>query len=409
MWCATMRMSALSAMALLAGVTVAAGQQFAGRWEGILTQPSKTDTFYYELSLTQQGQTIAGVSRSRTPDGKSAAAFTLTGFWDGKQLVLQEVEQTEPSNGGWCLKYATLSFRTAAGFDVLEGNWKADRCSSGHLQVRRQNTLKEVITESEVPFSWAGRWTGHLSQSDRDYGFFYELQLDDQGRGRSYIVSEDNGGSAFHELTWQVRVQDSTLLLQETLVSEKTDDRWKWCIKSAQLRLRREGGRYLLSGTWSGYLEGHTPQNGRCAPGDMYLEQPIVTRQERYFEQQQSQTYASEAHREVRVSRVVEVQKPTIRIRVWDSGTVDGDVATLFLNGKKILHKYRVTKSKYAIPVTLQEDNNFLILHAEDLGNIPPNTVAVSIDDGVKEQVIILSSDLKTSGAILIRQFKISE
>ncbi len=383
-------------------------QDLSGQWTGILVQPLRNDTFFYEIAIVQKKTTISGASRSRTPDGKTTAEFTLTGFWDGQKLMLQEIEQTEPPNGGWCLKYATLQFSIQDGFDYLTGDWKADRCSPGRMLLRRQSAFKEVTVEAEEPFSWAGRWTGHLSQSDRDYGFFYELNLNETGSGQSNIVSEDNGGSAFHNLNWAFNFEDSTFTLQESAVASKTDPRWKWCIKLAKLRLRRESSRYVLEGDWTGHLEGYTPQTGRCAPGKIYLEKPIVSRQVRQFEQQQSQTYEASEHREVRVSRVVEVQKSDIRIKVWDSGTVDGDVVTLFLNGKKILDKHQVNKFKVAIPVKLSADNNFLILHAEDLGNIPPNTIAVSVDDGTKEQMIVLSSDLKVSGAILIRQFKLN-
>ena len=102
-----------------------------------------------------------------------------------------------------------------------------------------------------------------------------------------------------------------------------------------------------------------------------------------------------------------EVRSRDLYLRVWDNGTVDGDVVTLFLNGRRILHNFRVSKRKRVIPVTLEAANNFLILHAEDLGDIIPNTVAVSIDDGFKEQIIILSSNLAESGAVLIREVKV--
>lgn len=400
-------MKKLICFAIFYQIIILQAQDLSGQWQGILTQPGKADTFFYQIDIVQKGKSLSGASYSRTPDGKASGRFTLTGFWDGTQLILQEIEQTEPQNGGWCLKYATLQFRTEDGFDVLAGDWKADRCSPGKLLLRRQSSMKEVIKEEEAPFAWSGRWTGHLSQSDRDYGFFYELTLVEDGTGQSYIVSEDNGGSAYHDLTWKFNTGDSTFALTESAVASKTDSRWKWCIKSASLRLRREGSRFILEGNWEGFLEGYTTKTGKCAPGIVYLEKPVTTKEVRQFEAQQSQTYEAQEHREVRVSRVVEVQKPNIRIKVWDSGTVDGDVVTLFLNGKKILDKYRVNKSQLAIPVTLNDKNNFLILHAEDLGSIPPNTIAVSVDDGSKEQRIVLSSDLKTSGAILVRQFKI--
>ena len=103
----------------------------------------------------------------------------------------------------------------------------------------------------------------------------------------------------------------------------------------------------------------------------------------------------------------LEVQGSRLNIHVWDNGTVDGDRVTLFLNGERLLYNHYVNKHKMAIPVTLKQDNNFLILHAEDIGSITPNTVAVSVDDGVKEQTIILSSNLDFSGAVMIRRLKV--
>ena len=49
---------------------------------------------------------------------------------------------------------------------------------------------------------------------------------------------------------------------------------------------------------------------------------------------------------------------------------------------------------------------NLLILHAENLGDLPPNTIAVSLDDGSSEQLIIMNANLEESGAILIQAFR---
>lgn len=383
-------------------------QNFSGRWQGVLTQPNKTDTFFYEMHLQQAGTSLSGTSYSRSADGKTAGKFTLTGAWDGKQLVIQEINQIEPKNGGWCLKYILLQYTKKENTAQLFGDWKADGCSPGKLLLQRPISSSEPI-ETQIPFTWAGYWTGQLSQSDRDYGFFYECNFQVNGIGQSYIVSEDNGGSAHHDLNWVFNERDSVLIIKELEVSSKTDVTWKWCIKSARLKLRRNANGYTLEGDWQGYLEGFTPQTGKCASGTLFLEKPITTQQIRQQEVQASKIYEAEAQREVRVSRVVEVQKPVLQLKVWDSGTVDGDIVTLFLNGKKILDKHRVNKSKYAISVKLEENNNFLILHAEDLGSIPPNTIAVSVDDGVKEQMLVLSSDLKMSGAVLVKQFSVNK
>jgi len=198
------------------------------------------------------------------------------------------------------------------------------------------------------------------------------------------------------------------LSFRESEVMQKDDPRWPWCIKTGTLVYRREDNRLVLEGDWEGYIEGHDMESGACASGGLYLEKPVLSREVVQVQEAIEAPYQSEKHRKIKVQRVLEVSKPNIRIKIWDNGTVDGDVATLFLNGDRILHNHRVSKRRIGIPVSLQQSDNFLILHAEDLGDIRPNTVAVSVDDGEREQVIILSSNLEESGAVMIRQFRVN-
>jgi hypothetical protein len=86
---------------------------------------------------------------------------------------------------------------------------------------------------------------------------------------------------------------------------------------------------------------------------------------------------------------------------------VDGDILSLFLNGDLIIKNYRVTRQKYETIVKLDKPTNFIILHAINVGSISPNTVAVSVDDGTQEQVVIISSNLARSGAIMLREFTV--
>jgi len=388
-------------------ISQAGAQNLSGEWIGKLTQNGKPEAFSYQINIVQDGDAIFGTAHSNTPDGKNAARFNLTGAWDGSKLILQEIVQTEPAKPRWCLKYAILKLVVSTNSLVLEGDWKADGCSPGKLSLTKRSGLEELMEQEMTPFAIAGRWIGTLSQTDRNYGFYYEVQLTEDGRGMSFIVSEDNGGSANHRLEWRFSAIDSSIVMEESALTEKTDPRWKWCIKTSNLRLRREAMRYILEGDWGGYIEGNTPPNGLCAPGSILLEKPILSRSVVKSIEQPFQIYEVTTQRQAKIVGTVEVQRANIRLKVWDNGTVDGDVASIFLNGERLLDRYRVSKHKYSIPVTLKEDANFLILHAEDLGEISPNTVAISIDDGAREQVIVLSSNLKESGAVLIRQFKL--
>lgn len=104
--------------------------------------------------------------------------------------------------------------------------------------------------------------------------------------------------------------------------------------------------------------------------------------------------------RVVDVQGTVYVSSRNVTFYVWDSGTIDDDNVTLIVNGNVILSNYTLTGTKKAISYTLSNYGyNYVILYANNEGSIPPNTCALSIDDGNGEQDLVLSADLSTNGA----------
>ena len=66
----------------------------------------------------------------------------------------------------------------------------------------------------------------------------------------------------------------------------------------------------------------------------------------------------------------------SIELRFYDNAEIDGDSISLFLNGTLIFQHIRLTGNAYTIklPVKDLQENNELIMVAENLGSIPPNT-----------------------------------
>lgn len=88
----------------------------------------------------------------------------------------------------------------------------------------------------------------------------------------------------------------------------------------------------------------------------------------------------------------VYVKNKKIKISYWDDNIEDGDISTLKLNGIVLLEKVKVTKKKKEIEIELDSNKNVFELFAENEGSSPPNTAAISIDDGVRKQLIILQA-----------------
>jgi|GEM_PF-626825 len=394
-------------------------QSLAGEWTGEVTQEGKADKFRYSITLEQTGDKVYGTSTSSNADGSGAAKFEVGGRLEGKLLVLQEVLQLEPKNARWCLKHIRLQLDESQASPTLSGTWEAQGCKPGTMRLVRQSSVRspQAGPSSLIPHpsSLTGHYTGNLSQSDRDYGFYFEMEFNADGTGFSHITSDGEGGNATHRFRWTFDEAAQRLDFEETELTAESVPSWRWCIKSGSLYFQKDKNRRSLAGDWHGYIEGFTQETGPCAAGKMYVEQPILHEETASAKPNEPakpdpveiKSYENKTKRDVEVERVMEVKNKTVRIRVWDNGTVDGDILSLFLNGELIIKNYRVTRQKYEAIVKLDKPTNFIILHAINVGSISPNTVAVSVDDGFQEQVVIISSNLDKSGAIMLREFTV--
>jgi hypothetical protein len=72
----------------------------------------------------------------------------------------------------------------------------------------------------------------------------------------------------------------------------------------------------------------------------------------------------------------IPVSGDSLELHFYDNGQVDGDSISLFLNDKLIFEHIRLTDKAYSIKLSVSELNssNELIMVAENLGSIPPNT-----------------------------------
>lgn len=113
-----------------------------------------------------------------------------------------------------------------------------------------------------------------------------------------------------------------------------------------------------------------------------------------------TQTLREQINREVEVSGALEVRAKRLKILLWDNQSVDGDSLSIFLNGIPVVEHYALVKTPKEFEVQLSDGANVLTLFAHNLGKFPPNTAAITIDDGIARQTRILSSTLNKCEAI---------
>ena len=107
------------------------------------------------------------------------------------------------------------------------------------------------------------------------------------------------------------------------------------------------------------------------------------------------------------VTRTVEVSSDSIVLAFYDNGVVDGDSISVYMNGELIVPstKLRTVATKATISVAGQNEVK-LVLVADNLGSIPPNTGLMSIRDGDNIYQVHFSADMQTNASIILRRKK---
>jgi hypothetical protein len=105
------------------------------------------------------------------------------------------------------------------------------------------------------------------------------------------------------------------------------------------------------------------------------------------------------------------VTSDSLRVTLYDNGTVDGDTISVFYNKLPILsHQGLNTQgANFYLHLDSTEEIHELGMFAETLGSIPPNTALMVIHDGNKRFEIFLTSTMSTNGTVRIRKKKESK
>lgn len=113
--------------------------------------------------------------------------------------------------------------------------------------------------------------------------------------------------------------------------------------------------------------------------------------------------------RSIETIQTVYFKSDSLTLTLYDNGEVDGDTVSVVVNGKVIMGKKglstkAITETIY--PTTEMGDSLQMIMYAENLGAIAPNTGLLIIQDGKDRYEIRFSGDLSKNAAIIFKRRK---
>lgn len=111
-------------------------------------------------------------------------------------------------------------------------------------------------------------------------------------------------------------------------------------------------------------------------------------------------------NRKIETIQSVYYKSDSLEITLYDNGEVDGDTVSVLINGTIIMPKVGLSTNavRKKISTVNTGDSIQLIMYAETLGTLPPNTGLLIVYDGAERYEIRFSGDMQKSSAIVFRR-----
>lgn len=282
----------------------------------------------------------------------------------------------------------------------------------------------------------SGKWYGKITQGPGGYATEYAFELEiTQRNGRlsgiSFAYYQEDVVAKLNYYGFFERPDH--IVLQEGLVLEKkTPPEWMICVKRMALTYRTADSVEYLEGEWAGV--GLTDGEA-CIPGEVYLSKtPHIPRMlpenvrpplpdsvtvsgpaaetwtvERKLAESSSARItiptSPPGGRSLTEGSLVTVRSPDIIVKIVDYQLLDGDTVTVYFNEKKVVDRQLISKDPIILRLRIEDSRQpaKLLLYADNLGRIPPNTALMVVEDRKGLQRIKLESDYERSDVLYIR------
>lgn len=252
-----------------------------------------------------------------------------------------------------------------------------------------------------------GIWKGTLTQGPGGCypNYFLELQINFSGdriTGKAYDYYDK---AHFVKMSFTGRYNTQThrlVLIEDRVIEAEIPTDCQPCVKTYDLNYSRNGTIEELTGDWKGV---YSDKRLICPPGKIRLQKtatsdfPVDIEQNDTLSRLQSSLHLPPRDKEV--VKTLTLKSATVKIELYDNAEIDHDTVTVFINGKVLLYRQMLTDRPLTINFTAFPNLPYeVVMYADNLGDIPPNTALMMITSGDQKYEVFLSSTETKSAAV---------
>jgi len=386
-----MMRSILTVLIILSSIS-GYGQKLSGQWTGGFN--SNGDMFgggnEYVLELEVKGEDVSGYSYTYFIIGgkRCYVICRLSGSYEkaSKSITVREVEKVKsntPPDFRDCLQVHYLTYMKSEGKEVLVGKWKSAKadvpCGAGETELERKQLVKVVPQTTTPPV--ASKNNPPSSDTKPPVAKSGSTAPKTSATKPATGTTTKPSTNPPVAKTGTTPPKTNTTTRTPTSTPPKTSTA---TTKPPTTRPKEPAVATAPSKTQT--IDKNLPSIEKPkAPSTI---SPGISRIDK---------------RNKEIIKTIEVDSRSFRVDLYDNGQIDGDTISLYLNGKLMVSRQRLSTEPITLKVTMTEDDNELIMYAENLGSIPPNTALMVVTVGDKRYEVNISSSEKTNGAVRFR------
>jgi len=388
----------------------AQAQKITGIWRGYFSSSSglysqglREENYKYEIQIDQQSTNgVKGVTYSYKTTvfyGKAE----ISGIYNPstKSLIIKESKLVDIKIGDKsepCLMTCYLDYSKIGKLEVLEGTFisinvkdKGD-CGSGKVYLER-------VTTSDF------KKEDFLLKKKTDDTLKTKDQASDKPKPSSVLPPAGSPGKKDNLITKAVPLKPSVTAPPQkpATVTPKPNTQAPLVKKPAEKPVVKS----------KPVTKEDKPLVSNTKPAERIQEEGVSSKRKDAAETEETETTSKKIEipkvlmeRENRLVKSITTSEENIEIDLWDNGTIDNDTISVYLNNKLVVSNGRLSNTPIVIRIKCSKtENRFeLVVVAENLGDIPPNTAMMVINpqSGPKERHEIFVSSTEQRNAKVI-------
>lgn len=257
-----------------------------------------------------------------------------------------------------------------------------------------------------------GIWRGTLTQAAGGCFPQYNIELQinfiataNTLSGRAYDYYDI---TRFVKLDFSGRYNSTTkrmVIIENDLMETHIPDACVPCIKTYDLNWTKSGNEEVLAGECKGREFG----SSNSCPSYKIVLRRVAKSDFAVDIEQKPELVALEKNlhlqpRSKELVKTIAIPSGEIKLDFYDNAEIDNDTITVLLNGKLLLYRQMLKATPLTIKLNAFPNTDYeIVMYADNLGTIPPNTALLVITAGEKKYEVRLASSEQTSAAVKLR------